>query len=261
MAENKTSLLRYIIPNLVTSIGLVIALFSIMHAIAGEFETSAWLVLLCVLIDKLDGTTARLLNASSSFGVELDSFSDFISFGLAPGFLVLGLMTKDARFIPFFASEEMIWVVRGCVAFFVLMSALRLAKFNVTTETIGSGLFLGIPTTLTGAILTSFFLTANKYELPAEYIAAMPYALVVFGLWMISNIRLPKVKKSKSMGYNIFLGVNVVGAYVCVPMRIMPEYLLTVAGGYALVGTFFATFIIDWSPTPMDGDGEISDAK
>ncbi|HIA00604.1 MAG TPA: hypothetical protein EYN66_01605 [Myxococcales bacterium] len=170
-------------------------------------------------------------------------------------------MTKDPRFIPFFAGEEMLWVVRGCVAFFVLMSALRLAKFNVTTEKIGSGLFLGIPTTLTGAILTSFFLTANKYQLPAEYIAALPYALVVFGLWMVSNVRLPKVKKSKSTGYNIFMAVNVVGAYSCVPLRIMPEYLLAVAGGYALIGTFFATFIIDWSPAPTDGDEETSDAK
>jgi CDP-diacylglycerol--serine O-phosphatidyltransferase len=248
MSEKQTSLLRYIVPNLVTSIGLIIALFSIMYSVAGEFETAAWLILLCVLIDQLDGTTARLLNASSRFGVELDSFSDFISFGLAPGFLVLGLMTKDPRYIPYFQGDTMVWLVRSCVVFFVLMSALRLAKFNVTTEKIGSRLFLGIPTTLTGAIFASFVLTAWKYEFPPETVATLPYALLFFGLWMVSNIRLPKFKKTASTPYNIFMITNAMGAYLCVPFQVMPEYLLFLAGSYAIVGSIVANFFMDWRP-------------
>jgi len=246
VSESKPSRWRYVAPNFITCVGLSIALLSIMNSLSGQYEDAAWLILLCCLLDKLDGTIARVLNGTSAFGVQMDSFSDLISFGFAPGMLILGLMTGDPQFSPYYpVNSAMFWALRAGVMFLVIMSVIRLAKFNVLTERIGSKLFLGIPTTLVGALLASFILTAIEYEWPVEIIAYSPLALFVMGLWMVSNIRLPKVTKTASLGYNIFLGVNVVLTWICVPARIYPEYILLLSGGYAVIGTIYATLFMD----------------
>ena len=82
---------RYVVPNAVTLTGFVLGLVAIMEAFAGDFVESAWLIILCACIDKLDGMTARLLKATSKIGMQLDSFSDMICFGCAPSALVYSL--------------------------------------------------------------------------------------------------------------------------------------------------------------------------
>ncbi len=232
--------LKYAVPNAVTSIGLLTGLLSIMNTMAGDYESAAWLILLCCLLDKLDGTVARALGASSKFGVELDSFSDFVTFGIAPAFLLLGLATKDPRYSAYWATPAGLWFVRASSAFLILTSGLRLAKFNVMTETIGSKLFLGIPTTHVGGMIASYLLVAWKYQWPAASVAAVPIAIWLIGLWEVSNIPLPKVRKTSSKAYNIFIAVNALGVYVTVPLRILPEYPLVFSIGYALIGTTWA---------------------
>ena len=263
MTEPKpTSLLRYVAPNAVTCTGLVVGLLSIMHTMAGmgahddpavaaqEFTSAAWLILLCTLLDKLDGTVARLLKASSKFGVELDSFSDFTTFGVAPAVLLLGVLTTDPRYSEFYASDAGLWFVRASSAFLIVVSALRLAKFNVLTEKIGSRLFMGIPTTLVGALVSSFLLTAWHQGWSPRAVAAVPIALWVVGLWMVSNIPLPKMHKTSSMAYNIFMGINAALTYVFVPFRLFPEYLLLMSSSYAILGTIFAMLRMRETPDP-----------
>ncbi len=244
-----SSRLKYVFPNAVTCIGMLVGLYSITLTIAGDYEQAAWMVLLCVLIDKLDGSVARLLNASSRFGVELDSFSDFLTFGVAPGLLFLSLVTNEPRYAEYWQGDGAVWFVRFASAFFIVMAGLRLAKFNVLSEEIGGKIFLGVPTTLTGGFLSSYVLTCWKYDLPDVMIAAGPVILVGFGLWMVSNIPVPKVRVTESRGYNIFMGVNAAGAYICAPLQILPEYLFAVAFGYCTIGTGYALlFMRDSAP-------------
>lgn len=240
MSEPKTPTWRYVIPNAVTCTGMLIGLVSIMNTLAGHYETAAWMILLCTLIDKLDGTAARALNASSKFGVELDSFSDFLTFGIAPAILILGLLTKHPVYASSWDTSAGIWFVRGCCAFFIVMSALRLAKFNVLTEEIGSRLFLGIPTTLVGAITASWLLTVWKWELSDSLVTSLPFVMVALGLWMVSNIPLPKMRKTSSTPYNIWMGANAALAYILVPLQMLPDYLFFLAGGYSIIGTVYA---------------------
>ena len=225
-----------------------------MNSLSGQYEDAAWLILLCCLLDKLDGTVARAVNGSSAFGVQMDSFSDLISFGFAPGMLILGLMTGDPELKAYYPIHSgMFWTLRVTVIFLVIMSVIRLAKFNVLTERIGTKIFLGIPTTLVGALLASFILTALKYDWPLDVLAYSPFSLFVIGLWMVSNIRLPKIGKTSSTGYNIFLAVNVVLTWICVPVRIFPEYILLLSGGYAVIGTIYATMFMGLPPnTPEE---------
>ncbi len=232
---------------------MVFGLYSIASTFAGEYVTAAWMILVCVLIDKLDGSLARLLNASSKFGVELDSFSDFLTFCVAPGLLYMGLVTNDARYTGWWGQGAGLTFVKFACAFFIVMGGLRLAKFNVLTEEIGGKIFLGIPTTLCGGINACWALTVWKYDLPHACIAAYPIVLVVLGLWMVSNIPLPKVGKTSSTPFNVFLAVNAVAIYILIPLQLYPEYLLALALIWAFVGTGLAWFV--WharKPVPED---------
>ena len=81
------SKLRYLVPNAFTSMSLILGLISVVLSVRGNPALAAWLILWGVLLDKLDGSAARLLNASSPFGAQLDPFADFVSFGIAPAAL------------------------------------------------------------------------------------------------------------------------------------------------------------------------------
>ena len=72
--------LKYLVPNGFTAFSLLLGLASIVHSVNGHYELAAWMILWGVLLDKLDGTAARIMNASSPFGAQLDSFADFVSF-------------------------------------------------------------------------------------------------------------------------------------------------------------------------------------
>src|SRR2546428_565183 len=78
---------RYLAPNVVTSLSIAFGLASIESSLSGHYRTAAWWAMFCVLTDKLDGFVARALRATSPFGAQLDSFADFLSFGIAPATL------------------------------------------------------------------------------------------------------------------------------------------------------------------------------
>src|SRR4051812_3422934 len=86
--------LRYLIPNALTACGILMAARSIQVALEGNLRVAAWWVLCTVLTDKLDGIAARALRASSEFGAQLDSFSDFFSFGIAPSAIVYAFFSR-----------------------------------------------------------------------------------------------------------------------------------------------------------------------
>jgi CDP-diacylglycerol--serine O-phosphatidyltransferase len=237
--------LKYVVPNGITAASMVVGMMSVAASVGGRYVDAAWCIMLCVLLDKADGTAARLLNASSRFGVELDSFSDFLTFGMAPAFLCFSLMTQDPRYMGFYADGTMYWIARIVPGFLVVCAGFRLAKFNVLTETIGSTMFLGVPTTLCGAFIASFMLTAWKYEFPDTVVGYFPLALFGLGLWMVSNLPLPKLQKTPSMAYNIFIVINVAIAYTLGVVRTLPEVLFVQAAVYLVVGTVFASMKMD----------------
>ena len=178
-----------------------------------------------------------------------------MTFGIAPGVLYLGLTTKDPRFAAFWAGETMQLVTTCACLFLGVMAALRLAKFNVMTEEVGSKIFLGVPTTLVGGVSASFYLTAEKYAFPPVFVAMVPVMLVVFGLWMVSNIPLPKIRTTSSKAYNIFMGGNALATYVLIAFRIIPEIPFLQSSLYLLVGTGYAlTYMKDeWQPFTGSG--------
>jgi len=125
------SILRYTVPNSFTALSLLLGVASIVTTQLGELELAAWFIVWCGLLDVMDGVSARLLNATSSFGAEFDSMADLVSFGVAPAMLVLnaGMQMGGVEY-----ESGQFWVLLAAVAVFVLAGAMRLARFNLTSE-------------------------------------------------------------------------------------------------------------------------------
>lgn len=240
--QRRTPRWRYVVPNAITCMGLLLGLTATFRAMEGDYTESAWLIVLCVLIDKLDGTAARLLRATSSIGVQLDSFSDFVTFGIAPGSLVFmtTFHNPDGHF-PMWQGTAMGWVMRVLVAAYVLCACIRLAKFNVLTEESGgANVFYGMPTTFAGGLVAVAFILGVTYQ-RWDLLAWAPAVMAVLGALMVSNLPIPKIAPRQSPWANGFQLVNVAMGYICGIFRIWPEYLFAVILLYGTGG-----FIWGW---------------
>jgi CDP-diacylglycerol--serine O-phosphatidyltransferase len=113
--------LTKLIPNIFTLIGLVIGVSSIRFALDSRWELAVCCILVATLIDGLDGRIARMLNATSHFGAELDSLCDFINFGLCPALIT---------YLWSFQQYEYKLLSWGAIMVFVVCMAIRLARFN-----------------------------------------------------------------------------------------------------------------------------------
>ena len=207
---------------------MLFGVYAFTLAARGELELAAWMVLWGVLLDKLDGTAARALNATSEFGVQYDSFADFVVFGIAPAAILYFALTP--------ADSDAIFTIPLVVSgLFIVANSARLARFNVDSGP-DEGVFIGIPTTLVGALLASSFLVAKGHDQMELWKQWAPILWMVCAMAMVSNIRLPKLKRRKNMLVNIFQFTNVAVIYVITPFCIYPEYHLILCLLYLVVG-------------------------
>ena len=250
---------RFVPPNLVTCISLTAGLLGISEAVVGRFESSAWWIVLCMLLDKADGTVARLLKASSRFGLELDSLADLICFCVAPAVLVLSVLVGPGRQPGLEETAAFRSAVYAGCFLYVICGALRLAKFNVVTEgygTQGKDYFFGFPTTPLGAFIATYYLSAVKYELPRLVLQLMPGLLFLFALLMVSRIPMPKLKVRKSLLSNILVLPHIPFFYTFGFLRIFPEYIFVFGLGYLTVGSIWGLTHGVKPPRPADAEPE-----
>ena len=243
---------RYIVPNFFTAINFLMGCTSILMSFEGELYWAAWLILWSVLLDKADGTAARLLDASSDFGSEFDSMADMVAFGLAPAFLVYsyginawGLATFEANWVL---------LVVGC-GIWAICNAMRLAKYNVAEHQPGERYFQGVPTTVSGAIVGSALLVADQYSLSLELVRFFPIVLIVIALGMVSNLPVPKVLPRKNLVFNLFQILNIVAVYIFGICRMLPEYVLGLCLLYLLVGIIHGLLSKQAKSAIHSGDG------
>jgi CDP-diacylglycerol--serine O-phosphatidyltransferase len=227
---------RYLVPNLFTAVSTCLGLASILLSYEGQLHWAAWCILWCVLLDKLDGTAARLLGSTSAFGSQFDSMADLISFGLAPAVLIYSAGRAQ---IQFQIGEPGFWLLIGCCGWFALMAAVRLARFNSVDLGHQTRFFRGIPSTMCGAIAPSALLVVTQYDLPGEVVRGLPILLFLLGLGMVSRLPVPKVVPRKSRWLNWFQVANVAATYACGALTIFPEYILGLSLTYLLVGSLY----------------------
>ena len=218
--------LRYTIPNSFTALSLLLGVGSIVTGQLGNLELAGWMIVWCGLLDVMDGLTARLLKATSDFGAEFDSMADLVSFGVAPGMLVLQAGMTYGGFELFSGA---FWVLLVSVGVFVLCGAMRLARFNLPVGKAPPGWFVGIPITgAGGGLVSTGVILLVRYPEIAQAMplhAYLPVAMFALAVAMISTLRFPKAVKRDSMAMNIFQGFNVVATYYCGITRSYPEFL------------------------------------
>ena len=128
--------LRAIVPNLVTSLAACAGITSISFSSEGRWLPALWALLVAVICDGMDGRIARLLNASSKLGAELDSLADFVNFGVAPAmfmyFWFTGGPTHMIEGEP--VNPVLIRTVLACALYYAMCDCFRLARFNTMLE-------------------------------------------------------------------------------------------------------------------------------
>lgn len=238
-------MMRYIAPNLVTATAMFFGLLSMIAAYEGRYIDASWLILWAVLFDRMDGLVARSLKATSEFGVQMDSFADFLNFGIAPAFLIYSALSSTPG-LPF-ASGRDHTLLLVAVVMWVFASTFRLARFNVVTEeTKDHRIFFGIPTTLAAGTMVNWFLVCLKYTDPASVLSNraaffeghlfgdlafsphvwkyFPLIMVCGSLLMISNVRMPKLATFRNKWVTILVMALTFAAIFCILTRKFPEY-------------------------------------
>jgi len=175
----------YLLPNLFTTAVLFCGFYAIIAALHGRFESAAVSVFIAMVLDGLDGRVARLTHTESEFGAEYDSLADLISFGLAPALIMyqwaLGTMTSMGPFL-----SKLGWLA---AFFYTVMTALRLARFNVQIGSTDKRYFIGLPSPSAAAIVTG--LVWFSTDLGLSGVQMLWPALIVTigaGALMFSNI-------------------------------------------------------------------------
>lgn len=180
---------RIVIPSFFTLMNLFCGFLSIIMVSEGNYIFGAWLIIVAGLFDALDGFMARLANATSEFGIELDSLSDVVSFGVAPAFLIYTV----------FLNELAILGIILC-ALPPVCGAIRLARFNVDAKYSNYDFYNGLPIPVQAAMLSAFYLTFHDdLEVFAMFengiLSIIIPIVVLLSFLMVSTIPFDKIPR------------------------------------------------------------------
>jgi len=204
--------LIHLVPNAFTVASICFGLSAIRYGLDGQYQTAVIMIILAGVFDGLDGRSARLLKITSKLGAELDSLADFLSFGVAPAFLIYLWSLKDVKGLG--------WAI---ALFYVICAALRLARFNSELEDPDrppwmTRFFTGMPApAAAGLVMVPMMLSfALGQAWPATW-ALNAIVVVVTALMMVSAVKTFSIKM--------------------ITTRIRPEYLLPTLVGIGAIIT------------------------
>jgi CDP-diacylglycerol---serine O-phosphatidyltransferase len=163
-----------------TVLNMFSGFMSILTSTQGNFVLAAWFIILAASFDALDGIMARITKSTSEFGVELDSLSDIVSFGVAPSFLVYHLALFELQNIGILLS-----------AFPMIFGGIRLARFNVQLVGFDKDFFRGLPIPSAAGLIVTFVLTFYDDVTGVTGVAAnmLIPIVVISSLLMVSTIK------------------------------------------------------------------------
>ncbi len=180
---------RYLLPNILTLGGVCLGISSIKFSIDGNFSLAVTLILLAAILDALDGRIARLIKGTSEFGKELDSLTDFVSFGIAPVFILY--------FWELYSYGKLGWAI---ALIYSVCCVLRLARFNLTKnendQDWKNNFFEGIPSPAGGLIiLIPLIYELSDFNFNFDLKLITPYLTIFIALLLVSKIPTPSLKK------------------------------------------------------------------
>ena len=180
---------RYILPNILTLAGVCLGISAIKFSIDSNFSLAVVFILIAAILDALDGRIARLIKGTSEFGKELDSLTDFVSFGIAPAFIIY-----------FWELENYGKIGWAITLIYSVCCVIRLARFNLTKLEEGKiwkqNYFEGIPSPI-GAILILLPLIyeLSDIEKKIDLKQFVPFLTILISILLISKLPTYSFKK------------------------------------------------------------------
>ena len=213
MEENKKFKLvsskktRYLLPNILTLAGVCLGISSIKFSIDGNYSLAVTLILIASILDALDGRIARLIKGTSDFGKELDSLTDFVSFGIAPAFILYFWELNN--------YGKLGWAI---TLIYSVCCVLRLARFNLTkidsTEVWKNNFFEGVPSPAGGLlILMPLIYELTNMNIGLDIKKITPYFTIFIAIMLVSKIptlALKRISISPKTSVFLLLGIGLV---------------------------------------------------
>ncbi|MGI6680457.1 MAG: CDP-diacylglycerol--serine O-phosphatidyltransferase [Bdellovibrionota bacterium] len=217
---------RFLLPNLLTVGNMFCGFLAICYAYGGNFKKAIFYVFLAVILDGLDGRTARKLDACTKFGFEFDSLSDLVSFGLAPAILCYNwamVMYYDELgiFISFI---------------YVVCAACRLARFNSSAENLKS--FEGLPTTFAAVVMMSLIFAFRKPGVEPSFALSCVVSVVMcyVSFLMVSNYRFISIKLLKLPNHSQMNSIILIAIFLGLLWWYPKVVLLAISAIYCVSG-------------------------
>ncbi len=225
--------LRRLLPNLITFSNLVCAFSAVVLAMHEELTTSGICILVGYLLDALDGEVARRLGVTSTFGLQLDSLVDMVTFGVAPGALVYQYLQQLAF------NPAVVW---GACAGYMIGGAFRLARFNLLPPKHSHNESVGLTISTSGATLALSVLSNCRYDHRLIPAAVFPALVAVLTLLMMSRIRYPALA---SVFQRRWLSVAGLGSAAMLAIWLSPQLVwFGLTGGYVSFGLARAVYAL-----------------
>ncbi len=229
----------FLLPNLLTSMSLMAGFYSISMSFGAfinpkpgidYFIRAAWAIVVAAIFDGLDGRVARLTKTTSSFGMQYDSLADLISFGVAPAALIYNFALRWG------SRPGLGWAV---ALLYVICAALRLARFNITTENLPKGVFQGLASPPASAVMVFTVLLMFDLGWLSDQCTALVFwpflfLTLVVALMMISRFHYPSFKEVDLLKRHPFGTLIVVIIALIVVFEEPVKTLFLLAVGYAL---------------------------
>ena len=168
----------FLLPSLLTTGNLFCGFFAMLLTVEYRYAEAALAIFVAMIMDMLDGRVARLMKATSQFGVEFDSLADIVSFCVAPAFLLYSFALSGLGRPAWFGA---------CL--FVICGALRLARFNIHTGSTDRRFFVGLPTPAAAGVAASAVLLLHREELSRWELVAIASGTYLVALLMVSTFR------------------------------------------------------------------------
>lgn len=233
----------FLLPNLITTAALFAGFYAIIAGMKGDFAQAGMAVIVAQFLDGFDGRVARMTNTTSAFGVQYDSLSDMVSFGLAPSLVIFSWGLEPLG-------------KAGWAAAFVFAScaALRLARFNTQVDSVDKKYFVGLASPPAAAVLATLVWTWNDVTPSTEVSILIAFLTIALGLLMVSNIRYTSFKDLNLRGRVPFV-VMLAALLVFVVIVIEPStVLLLMACTYCSSGPVMALLSVRRQRSATQGE-------
>lgn len=224
----------YLLPNLFTTAALFCGFYAIVASINHRFEPAALAIFAAMIFDGLDGRIARMTNTQSAFGVQYDSLSDMVSFGVAPAIVSFNWVLISLGKVGWSAC----FIYATC-------AALRLARFNTQVDTADKNYFTGLASPAAAAILAGMVWVAADNQITNSMMLSIIVCAVVAvaGMLMISNVKYYSFKGLDFRERVPFVVIVALVLLLAVGRIDPPIVLLGLATIYALSGPVMSIWL------------------